>query len=85
MALSLSAGAATAECYADYKAKKGDPLKLHYGIAEISGDCTVSAANTQLSQRLGAQGWTLLNVLSVFDASGLEERKQSAGAYYLRF
>lgn len=85
LALSLSAGAATAECYADYKAKKGNPLKLHYGIAEIGEGCSVASASAQLSQRLAAQGWTLLNVLSVFDATGLAERKQSAGAYYLRF
>jgi hypothetical protein len=27
--------AAQAACYADYKAKRDDPLRLHYGVAEI--------------------------------------------------
>jgi len=85
MVLSLSATAASAACYADYKAKKGYPLKLHYGVIEISGACTVQSANGQISQRLNAKGWTLLNVLSVFDDTGLAQRKQSAGKYYLRF
>lgn len=85
MALSLSANAATAGCYADYKAKKDYPLKLHYGVAKISGACTVQAAKAQISARLKAKDWTLLNVLSVFDDAGLAGRKQSAGEYYLRF
>jgi len=33
------AGNAQAACYADYKAKRDDPLRLHYGVAEITGDC----------------------------------------------
>ncbi len=31
------------------------------------------------------QGWSLLNVVSVFDESGLAERKDSAGPNYLRY
>ncbi|MFZ5962356.1 hypothetical protein ACOXXX_05330 [Thalassococcus sp. BH17M4-6] len=76
---------AQAACFADYKAKQDNPLRLHYGVAEISGDCSTSAARSQLADRLKAQGWTLLNVVSVFDASGLDERKASAGPYFLRF
>lgn len=73
-----------AGCYADYKAKQDNPLRLHYGVAQIS-DCSKGAAQAELSGRLAAQGWTLLNVMSVFDESGLEERKQSAGSNFLRF
>jgi hypothetical protein len=40
--------------------------------------------STGLAQPMQA-GWQLLNVLSVFDESGLEERKDSAGEYYLRY
>ena len=76
---------AQAACTAEYKAKQDNPLRLHYGVAEITGPCTVDSARAALSGRLSANGWTLLNVVSVFDASGLGERKASAGPYFLRF
>ncbi|GFE49212.1 hypothetical protein So717_09650 [Roseobacter cerasinus] len=75
---------ATAGCYADYKAKQDNPLRLHYGVAEIS-QCSMGGAKTELAARLATRGWTLLNIVSVFDETGLEERKQSAGANFLRF
>ncbi|NJM84497.1 MAG: hypothetical protein HC844_20460 [Tabrizicola sp.] len=85
MALAI-AGPATAECYADYKAKRDDPLKLHYGVAQVSdGNCSRGAAKGELAPRLAADGWTLLNVLSTFGPEGLGERKASAGAYFLRY
>lgn len=78
---------ASAECYADYKAKQDDPLRLHYGVAQVSdaacGDA--GAAENELAPRLAADGWTLLNVLSTFGPEGLDERKASAGAYFLRY
>lgn len=79
---------ASAECYADYKAKQDDPLRLHYGVAQVSdGACGAGpgAAEGELAARLAAGGWTLLNVLSVFGPEGLGERKSSAGEYFLRF
>jgi len=86
LALALAAPAAHAACYADYKAKRENgALQLHYGVAEIGGACARGAAADELGPRLAAQGWTLLNVVSVFEAEGLEERKASAGAFYLRF
>ena len=81
--LALS-GAAGAECYADYKAKKDSPLQLHYGVAQVSS-CDRGGAEAELAPRLAADGWTLLNVLSTFGPEGLEERKDSAGAYFLRY
>lgn len=81
----LWAGAASAECYADYKAKRDDPLRLHYGVAAIDGDCSVANATAQLADRLVADNWTLLNVVGVFEDAGLEERKESAGEYFLRY
>ncbi len=85
VALAL-AGPATAECYADYKAKRDEPLKLHYGVAQVSdGGCSPGAAEGELSPRLAADGWTLLTVLSTFGPEGLEERKASAGEYFLRY
>lgn len=82
----LLAGPAGAACYADYKAKKDSPLQLHYGVAEVSDPgCTREGATAELAPRLARAGWTLLNVLSTFGPEGLEKRKASAGAYYLRF
>jgi hypothetical protein len=81
----LFSGAAAAECYADYKAKQDNPLRLHYGVAQLQGACTKAAVKAELQQRLERQGWTLLTVLSVFGPEGLASRKDSAGTYYLRF
>ena len=80
------AGAAQAECYADYKAKQDSPLRLHYGVIAVPDDaCSVGAAAKVIAPRLAQRGWTLLNVLSVFGPQGLAERKASAGDYYLSF
>lgn len=75
---------ASAECYADYKAKQDDPLRLHYGVAQVSS-CDTGGAEAELTPRLAADGWTLLTVLSTFGPEGLDERKDSAGAYFLRY
>jgi hypothetical protein len=83
--LGLSASASAADCFADYKAKRDDPLRLHYGVVQITGPCSNPQARDEVAARLQRNGWTLLNVLSLFDASGLEERKRSAGQFYLRF
>lgn len=81
----LAGPALASDCYADYKAKQDNPLRLHYGVAEISGPCTAASAQRQLAQRLGARGWTLLNVVSVFGPEGLAQRRNSAGSNFLRF
>ena len=86
LAVSLAlSGAAHAQCFADYKAKQDNPLRLHYGVAQVSGACSPGNAAQQLGPRLAAQGWTLLQVQSVFGPEGLDQRKASAGQYYLRF
>ena len=84
-ALALPSGAYAADCYADYKAKQDNPLRLHYGVAELRGGCSAGAAKSELTPRLASKGWTLLNVVSVFGPEGLETRKDSAGQFYLRF
>jgi hypothetical protein len=38
-----------------------------------------------LRQRLSADDWKLLNVVGVFEDAGLEERKESAGEFFLRY
>lgn len=87
LALALVAAPASAGCYADYKAKKDDPLRLHYGVIELPDNACGSrsdAART-IGKRLSKNGWQLLNVMSIFGDDGLGERKQSAGKFYLRY
>ena len=79
------AQAAEAQCFADYKAKQDSPLRLHYGVMEISGPCRPGPARKQVKSRLKQNGWTLLNVMGVFGPEGLEDRRANAGAYYLRY
>lgn len=83
--LLVTATAASADCYADYKAKKDDPLRLQYGVAQITGECAPGAAAAELAPRLASDGWELLEVLGTFDESGLEERRESAGQFFLRY
>lgn len=85
LAAALPAGAA---CYADYKAKKeGRPLKLHYGVVEVSNAACKNRdrAEREVRERVARGGWTVLNVLSVFDESGLDKRRASAADFFLRF
>jgi hypothetical protein len=83
MALPLAASAA--ECYADYKAKQDNPLRLHYGVIQLQSTCKRQPANAEVSARLTQAGWTLLNIMSVFGPEGLDERRANAGSFYLRF
>ncbi len=85
MALTLALPAQAAGCFADYKAKQDNPLRLHYGVAQINGPCDAASAAAELAPRLAAGGWTLLNIVSTFGEDGLDQRKDSAGPNYLRF
>lgn len=88
LVLALSLGtAARAECYVDYKAKQDDPLRLAYGVSQVSdGVCgDKKAERAELAPRLQAAGWTLLKILSNFGPEGLGERKASAGEFFLRY
>ena len=79
---------AAAACYADYKAKKdGGALKLHYGVVQISGGACKNPgrAEQEVREKVARGGWTVLTVLSVFDESGLDKRRQSAAEFFLRF
>ncbi|ASM73778.1 MULTISPECIES: hypothetical protein [Roseobacteraceae] len=82
--LAAPAAAQAADCFADYKAKKDAPLRLHYGVAQVSA-CDRGTAQADLKNRLAANGWTLLQIVSVFGPEGLDQRKDSAGQYFLRF
>lgn len=85
LALMGLASTANATCFADYKAKMDNPLRLHYGVIELPDSaCSVGAAASNIAGRLTG-GWQLLEVMSVFDEAGLDSRRQRAGQYYLRF
>jgi hypothetical protein len=81
------AGGANAACFADYKAKRDKPLRLHYGVIKLSdGLCKdVKAADKLVATRLSQTKWQLLNVMSLFDDKGLKKRQDSAGDYFLRY
>lgn len=83
----LIASTAQAACFADYKAKQDNPLRLHYGVIALSdAACTrTAAARAEAAPRIAAAGWTLLNIVSTFGPDGLAERKENAGNYFLRF
>lgn len=78
---------AQAACYADYKAKRDNPLRLHYGVIELPDAACggAGAAAGEISRRISRDGWTLLNVMAIFGADGLAERRESAGQFYLRY
>ena len=79
--------AAQAACYADYQAKTDNPLRLHYGVIQLSDAAcrTPARAIAEAEARLAAGGWTLLTILSTFDETGLNRRRADAGQNFLRF
>jgi hypothetical protein len=46
---------------------------------------STSAAEQEARARLAGAGWELLNVVGIFGADGLEQRRESAGDFFLRF
>ena len=77
---------AQAACYADYKAKQENPLKLHYGIMKFdSVECTASIVQKKVALRLLPHGWTLLNLLTVSRKLPTTKRKENAGENFLRY
>lgn len=82
-----AASAAQADCYADYKAKRDNPLRLHYGVIELSAQACASreAAAQETARRISRDGWTLLNIMAIFGPDGLPERRANAGQFFLRY
>lgn len=76
-----------AACYADYKAKRDNPLRLHYGVMQLpeSACANRAAAEEAVRSRLSGANWELLNVVGLFGDEGLEQRRESAGDFFLRF
>jgi len=89
-ALALGAVAvqpASAACYADYKAKKLKPFKLHYGVIKIPNKICSNNAKIRknVARRIRVDGWRLLNVMSVFGPEGLKQRQQNARRFFLKY
>lgn len=85
--ITLSLGAAAqAACFADYKAKQDNPLRLQYGIIELpDAACgSVSAARAYAAPVIARSGWTLLQIESIFDPSQFPARSANAGAIHRR-
>ena len=47
--------------------------------------CSKKQAAEVLAKKLSKDGWSLLNVISVFDDSGLAAKRENAGDFYLRY
>ncbi len=80
------AGQASAQCYADYKAKQDNPLRLQYGIIELPADAcdSMQRATEHAAPVIARSGWTLLQVESIFDETEFQRRRANAGAVHLR-
>ena len=74
-----------AECLFAYKAKRDNPLQLHYGVMAINGQCDLASVKQEVAQRLEANGWALLVLLEQLPPSKVDEYKETAGAYFLRY
>ena len=81
LGLLAAAPAAHAACYADYKAKRGNPVQFDYGIVQLS-DAACSnrgRAEQEVAQKISRDGWQLLNVVSIFGEDELDAKKAQAG------
>ncbi|MCH8464994.1 MAG: hypothetical protein LAT78_00250 [Roseinatronobacter sp.] len=85
MVLAL-AGQASAQCYADYKAKQDNPLRLQYGLIELpEAACSSAQAAADYAREVIARsGWTLLQIESILDETEFQRRRANAGAIHLR-
>lgn len=84
--LAIIPAAARADCFAAYKAKQDDPLRLHFGVLKLDGDCPApDAAAAAARARLDAVGWILLDVVGLSETEPGDDRKADAGEYYLRY
>ena len=84
--IALLPAIAQAECYVSYKAKRENPLKLHFGVAAVPDSaCSKSAASAALAPRLAKDGWILLTIAAMVDETELEALKDSAGAFFLKY
>ena len=77
---------ASAQCYADYKAKQDNPLRLQYGLIELPDSAcgSVNAAKRYAAPVIARSGWTLLQIESFLTRAQFDARSANAGAIHLR-
>jgi hypothetical protein len=77
---------ASAQCYADYKAKKDNPLRLQYGLIELPDSAcgSIGAATRYAEPVIADSGWTLLQIESILTKAQFDARTANAGAIHLR-
>ncbi|KRO90136.1 MAG: hypothetical protein NWQ64_02840 [Paracoccaceae bacterium] len=83
--LGFTALGAQAECYYAYKAKKDNPLQLHLGVIKVDTNCNASLDASPIAARINVEGWSLLVVLGQVSPGDLPARKESFGAFFLRY
>lgn len=83
----LASGPGHAACFAAYKAKQDAPLRLHYGVIALDIDPCEATAETEarIAERIGGDGWSLLQVVRMLDEAQVESERDDAGAYFLRY
>lgn len=80
-------------CFADYKARKGPPLELHYGVLELDAALCDrrGAVRREVEARIGRDDWELLKVMDVFvvgdtvSRRAFRKKESDAGPYFLRY
>lgn len=91
LCMTAPAGFAQEACFADYKAKRvaaaDGPLQLHYGVARVEAEICrdADALSDNIAERIGAENWTLLRILSTFAQDKLEAKRADAAEYFLRY
>jgi hypothetical protein len=83
----------TLTCYAEYKARKGPPLKLHYGIIALEGEACEKPrlAKREIEERIAVDDWDLLKVMDVFVVGdtvtrrAFRKKRADAGKFFLRY
>lgn len=84
---------AQAACIVEYKARKGPPLKLHYGVLALPDRACERPGELQrrVQRRIARDGWKLLVILSARKADPariperMKELRKGAGKYFLRY
>ncbi len=81
-AFSLSANA---ECFYSYKAKRDNPLQLHYGVIKVDGSCQQPTPSREIASRIARDGWTLLSVVGTVAQPKLNLERERAGEFFLKY
>jgi hypothetical protein len=73
------------ECFVLYKAKKDNPLKLHLGLIQISGQCSEHDVEYITSRRLNLTDWKLLKIVKSSSNIDAEKMERDLGDYFLKY